>query len=80
MVRDTLKKILYSVSENAKKYSGYDMIEDGILESVEIMEIVSEIEENFNLSIPPELIIPEYFASLDMLEKLVDDAKEKNNG
>ena len=80
MVRDTLKKILYSVSENAKKYSGCDMIEDGILESVEIMEIVSEIEENFNLSIPPELIIPEYFASLDTLEKLVNDAKEKNNG
>lgn len=76
MYAEKLKEIVTRVSPSAASYTGTQYVSDGILESVEIMEIVSEIEEAFDLIIGPEYILPEYFESVETLEKLVRDVQE----
>lgn len=76
MYKDKLQKIVYRVCPAAIKYSGSQYVSEGILDSVEIMEIVTEIEDTFAISIGAQYIIPEYFESVDALEKLVQDIKK----
>ena len=76
MYAEKLREIVIRTSPSAAGYSGTQYVSDGILESVEIMEIVSEIEEAFDLTIGPAYIIPEYFESIETLEKLIKDVRE----
>ena len=76
MNAEKLKEIVARVSPSAAGYTGTQYVSDGILESVEIMEIVSEIEEAFDLTVGPAYIIPEYFESIEALEKLIQDVRK----
>jgi acyl carrier protein len=46
-------------------------IEKGMLDSFDIIVIVSEIEEKFNISIDGDQILPENLNSIDSISKLV---------
>lgn len=76
MYEEKLREILNSVKPSIKKYTGDHLISDGMLESIEIMEIVSEIESTFDIMIEPQYIVPEYFESIKTLEQLIMDVKK----
>jgi len=48
------------------------LIDDGILDSFDIISLVAEISETFDVAIPAEQIIPENFNSVQALMALVD--------
>ena len=68
---DKLKSILGKISEDALNYTGDDMIEDGLIDSLQLMELVSEIESEFQIEIEPEDFIPENFKTINHIEKLI---------
>lgn len=76
MDKDMLREIVYRVCPATMKYTGNQYVSEGILDSVEIMEIVAEIEDAFDITIGAQYIVPEYFESIDTLEKLVQDVKK----
>ena len=47
------------------------MIEDGLIDSLQLMELVSEIESEFQIEIEPEDFIPENFKTINHIEKLI---------
>lgn len=80
MYVDKLTKIITEVCPSVVKYTGCHYVSDGILESIEIMEIVAEIEEVFDIMIAPQYIVPEYFESIETLEKMIQDVKKATKG
>jgi len=48
-----------------------NIIEAGILDSVEILQLVGFIEERFGIALPVDEFIPENFASAEAVAKLV---------
>jgi len=48
-----------------------DYIEDGYLDSFDIIMIISELDKLFDISILGEDIVPENFSSVESLSKLV---------
>lgn len=52
-------------------YDGTDMIEDGILDSLEMMEVIASIEREFAIEIDAEEIIPENFKTVDTIMNLI---------
>ena len=48
------------------------LIDDKILDSFDIVTLISEIHEAFDVVIPPEEIVPENFNSVRALGELVD--------
>lgn len=48
-----------------------NLIDDGILDSFDIVTLISEISENFDVTISAEHIIPENFNSAQALYELI---------
>lgn len=53
-----------------------DYIADGLLDSFDIVSLVTELEDAFDITIDGEDILPENFASADAIEKLVIKTRE----
>ena len=48
-----------------------DLIGEGILDSLDIVTLVTEINSTFDVRIPPEELIPENFCSADAIWQLI---------
>ena len=52
------------------------LIDDGILDSLDMVTLVTEINDKFDVSIPAEEIIPENFNSAEALFALIEKLDE----
>ena len=48
------------------------LVDDGILDSLDIVTLVTEINDRFDVSIPPEELVPDNFNSAAALWELID--------
>ena len=53
-----------------------DLIDDGILDSLDIVTLVTEIHSEFDVTIPAEEIVPENFNSAEALMALIERLDE----
>ena len=53
------------------------LIDDGILDSLDIVSIVSSVYSEFDVTIPPEEIVPENFNSAEALMELIERLDEE---
>ena len=53
-----------------------DLIDDGLLDSLDMVTLITEINDRLDVSIPPEEIIPENFNSAKALFELVSKLDE----
>lgn len=53
-------------------YTSEKLIDDKLLDSVTLISIISELSDEFDVSIPYEEIIPENFNSIKAMAKLVE--------
>ena len=72
-------KVLKLINEDICSYQGSKMLEDKIIDSFEIMQIISDLEEEFNMEIDAENIIVENFKNaqsvIDMMKRCIIDRK-----
>lgn len=48
------------------------LIENGLLDSLDLVNLVSEFDSEFGIEIPVEEITPENFDSIEAMKKLID--------
>ncbi|HEX2985688.1 MAG TPA: acyl carrier protein [Caproiciproducens sp.] len=54
-----------------------NLIGDGLLDSLDIVSIVSEFDTEFDIEIPVEEITPENFNSAQSMKELIDRLKDE---
>lgn len=54
-----------------------DLIDDGVLDSLDIVSLVAEIDSEFGITIPAEEIVPENFNSARALYELITRLDEE---
>lgn len=77
-MEDKIYAVLEEVNKKIVQYDGDNMLEDEIIESMEIMDIVVRLEAAFDIEIGPEYIVPEYFMRRDTIVKMVEDIQKEN--
>lgn len=70
-MEDQIRKILSDILGETYSYTGTDMFEDGIIDSLEMMELITAIETEYKIEIDGEDIIPENFRTISAIVKLV---------
>ncbi len=74
---DTLLEILSSLHPDVDFQSCKTLIDDKILDSFDIVAIISEIADAFDVAISAEYIIPENFNSAEALYALVQKLEDE---
>ncbi len=69
---DILKEIHPDVDFSTEE----DLIGDGILDSLDIVTLITEINSVFDVSIPAEEILPENFCSAEAIYALIERLDE----
>ncbi len=72
---EELLKILREIKPGCDFEGRVDLASSGELDSYDIVSLVSELEEKFDIDIPVEKIIPESFDSVEAIQKLIDSLK-----
>ena len=74
---EKLIEILASLHPDVDFVNNDALIDDGILDSLDIVTLVAEINAEFDVTIPAEEIIPENFNSAEALMELITRLDEE---
>lgn len=72
-INDKARAMLNDFNPEILKYQGNNLIEDHILDSFGIIELVVEIESTFEVDIDPELLVEEHFVSVDSIIAFISE-------
>jgi len=71
-----IEEILESIKPGVDFKKEEDLIADGILTSFDIVTLIAKLTEEFDIEITVKDIIPENFASLKTITKLVESKED----
>jgi len=71
-MNEKFKEILNSVKPEILEEKDCDLVEDGIIDSLDIMTIISKCEEAFEIDFDPDDVMPENFASPETIWNLIE--------
>jgi len=73
---DDLLDILTKIHPDIDFVSHTSLIDDGVLDSFDIISIISEISDRFDITVTANEIIPENFNSVNALYALVERLRD----
>ena len=73
---EQLLEILQGIRPDVDFENETALIDDGILDSLDIVTLITEINDTFDVSIPAEEIVPENFNSAAALMELINKLDE----
>lgn len=71
-MREKILAILCEISGEISKNPEVNLLSSGIIDSFEIVNLVVELEEAFDIEIDPELVVPNNFQTLDTIVKMME--------
>ena len=77
MTMEKLLEILSDLHPEVDFVNTTDLVDDGILDSLDIVSLVAQIDAEFGVTIPAEEIIPENFNSAKELFALINKLDEE---
>lgn len=73
---EELMEILKKIKPEVDFETETDLIEDGLLESFEMLQIIARIKDTFCIEVKPSRIVPENFASAEAMWNMINDIME----
>lgn len=70
-MNEKFKEILNQVNPEILDSEGLDLMEEGIIDSLMVMQIVAGAEEAFGIDFDPDDILPENFVSVESIWKTI---------
>lgn len=76
-MNDQIKEILTRLRPEFDFSEDVNFIEEGMLDSFDVVSLVSELEENFGININGVDILPENFSSIENIKSLINKSEKK---
>ncbi len=74
-MREQILDILTEINPEVEDIINGDLLESGLFDSFEIINIVMALEDCFQIQIDPELIVPDNFRTVDSMIALIKSIK-----
>lgn len=74
---EKLLEILKRVKSEVNFMESHNLVDEGILDSIDIVTIISEIETEYSIEIDPEEIDPDNFQSVLTMVEMIEKIKNK---
>lgn len=76
-MRERIENVCREVNADILAYDGTMMLEEGIIDSFDIINLVSELEEEFDVEIDARYVVKENFANIDAIAALMESLLRK---
>lgn len=73
---ERLIELLQEIKEDIDYENETALIDDELLDSFDILQIISAIDDEFDVSIPAAMIIPQNFNSVEALWNMIQELME----
>lgn len=73
--KEKLIKILMEINPDLDYEKETALVDDGLFDSLEVMTIVTEIDDRFHVEIDPDDVIAENFNSVETMLALIEKAQ-----
>ena len=70
---DRIIELLKEIKEDIDYENDTSLIDDELLDSFDILQIISALDDEFDISIPASMIVPQNFNSAEALWKMVQE-------
>ena len=70
-MRETIISLLEDIKDDIDFESCTTLIDDGLLSSLDIIQLIGELNDEFDISIPATEIVPANFNSVDSMVSMV---------
>ncbi len=71
--KERVEKVLVSVKSDLEEHlTETSLISDGLLDSLDIMNLIMQLEAEFDIEIDPEDVLSENFESVDKIIALIE--------
>lgn len=70
-IQQRIKEILKKMHPDAVLDGSERLVDDGILDSMDIVTLVTELNATFHIAIPATYILPDHFNSVEALAAMV---------
>lgn len=77
MMKEQIIEILEDIQPEADYETCQTLIDDHILTSLDVLSLVAELEDEFDVTIPTVEIIPSNFNSVDAIAAMVERIQEE---
>ena len=77
MMKEQIIEILEDIQPEADYETCQTLIDDHILTSLDVVSLVAELEDEFDVTIPTVEIIPSNFNSVDAIAAMVERLQEE---
>ena len=75
--KESVKKILIQLKQEIEpRLDSKSLVSDGILDSLDILRLIMELENEFHIEIEPEDVLFENFESVEAIIGLIDKCKK----
>lgn len=75
-MEDIIIRILVEINDEIESYDGDNFFEDGLLDSLNFVDLVAELSDAFNIDIPTKYLKPDFFKNkneiVDLIKKLIN--------
>ena len=75
-MKEKLLQVLSEVRPDVVFEKEKNLIDDGILDSFDIIQVVTELNENFDVEISVEDLLPENFNSIEGMIELIEKLQQ----
>lgn len=73
---DRIIELLQEIKEDIDYANETALIDDELLDSFDILQLISAIDDEFDVSIPAAMIVPQNFNSVEALWNMVQELME----
>ena len=77
-MQEKILDILNEIKDDVDFSASTSFIQDGLLTSIDIIMLVSELSESFDITISAREVIPDNFKSVDSICEMVNRLREDN--
>ncbi len=76
-MKEKIIRILTDIKDDVDFESSAALIDDGLLVSLDIIQLISELDDEFDISIPASEIVPDNFNSVERMAAMVERLMEE---
>ena len=76
-MKDTLLSILADIADGIDFDACTSLIDDGLLSSLDVLQLIGALNDEFDISIPATEIVPNNFNSVDAIAAMVTRLTEE---